>query len=56
MLYFPFSSQFNSNVAKNFPTHKISRIEKDNSKFEVKLSNDLDLIFDSNGDFVRVDN
>lgn len=44
-----------SYVSKNFPTHKISKIEKDRTKFEVELTNGLDLEFDSKGKFLRID-
>src|SRR5690606_25675838 len=49
------SKKITSYVSKNFPTQKISKIEKDNRKFEVELTSGLDLEFNSNGDFLRID-
>ncbi len=48
-------NKITSYVSKNFPTHKISKIEKGLGKIEVELTNDLDLEFNSNGDFLRID-
>ncbi|SMC76126.1 PepSY-like domain-containing protein [Moheibacter sediminis] len=44
-----------SYVSKNFPTHKISKIEKDSNSYDVELTNGLDLEFKLNGDFLRID-
>ncbi len=49
------SDKITSYVSKNFPTHKISKIEKDAAKIEVELTNGLDLKFSSNGDFLKID-
>ncbi len=49
------SSKITSYVSKNFPTQKITKIEKDSRKTEVELTSGLDLEFDSNGNFVRID-
>jgi len=49
------SNKITSYVSKNFPTQKISKIEKDNRKFEVELTSGLDLEFSRNGDFLRID-
>ncbi|WP_322971018.1 PepSY-like domain-containing protein [Faecalibacter sp. LW9] len=38
----------------NYPTEGINQIEKTPTGFEVELTNDLDLIFDANGQFVRI--
>lgn len=48
-------AKITSYVSKNFPTHKISKIEKDSKKFDVELTNGLDLEFKLNGDFLRID-
>lgn len=48
-------SKITTYVSKNFPTHSISKIEKDSRKIEVELTNGLDLEFNSNGDFVKID-
>jgi len=42
-------------IAKNFPTHQIRKIEKSSQKYEVKLTNGLELEFDLNGKFLRTD-
>lgn len=42
-------------AAKNFPTYQIRKIEKSSRKFEVKLTNGLELEFDLNGKFLRID-
>lgn len=44
-------------VQTNYPEPIfIKGIDKESFGFEVELSNDLDLIFDTNGEFVRIDN
>lgn len=44
-------------VAEQYPTNKFSSIEKIAQGFEVELSqNDIDLIFDQEGKFIRIDN
>lgn len=42
-------------VAANYPSLLIVKIEKSMYGYEVELSNDLDLKFDANGNFQRVD-
>lgn len=40
---------------KSFPNTNIKKIEKSRWKYDVELSNDLDLEFDSDGNFKRID-
>lgn len=42
-------------VSKNHKGTKIVGVEKDRNKYNIELSNGLDLIFDLNGNFVRFD-
>lgn len=49
------SAKIVSYVSKNFPTHKISKIEKDSNSYDVELTDGLDLEFKFNGDFLRID-
>lgn len=42
-------------AAKNFPTYQIRKIEKGSRKYEVKLTNGLELEFDLSGKFLRID-
>jgi len=42
-------------ISKNYPTTFINSINKEQYSFEVELSNGLELSFDRNGDFVRID-
>src|SRR5690606_8833600 len=42
-------------ISGNFPTQKITKIEKKSSGYEVELSNGLDLDFNSKGKFLRID-
>lgn len=42
-------------ITTNYPTTSIHQIEKKAFGFEVELTNDLDLIFDAKGEFVRID-
>lgn len=42
-------------VDKNFSGTRIVEIERDHNKYEVSLSNGLDLEFSLNGDFIRID-
>ena len=42
-------------VKKSFPNTKITKIEKDRNSFEVKLTNGLEVQFDGNGNFKRID-
>jgi len=40
---------------KSFPNTTIKKIEQSRWKYQVELSNDLDLEFDTNGNFKRID-
>ncbi len=42
-------------VQTNYPSTFIEGIDKEPFGYEVELSNNLDLIFNSNGEFVRID-
>lgn len=42
-------------VKANYANCKIVKIERDRSGFDIELSNDLDLRFDKQGKFIRVD-
>ena len=42
-------------VKQNFAPHKISKIEKSRTKYEVELTNGLDLEFNLSGKFLRID-
>lgn len=42
-----------SYVSNNYPNQGINQIEIKNGGFEVELTNDVDLHFDSNGNFIR---
>lgn len=42
-------------VAKSFPNNKIVKLARKSTKYEVELSNGLDLEFDKNGKFLRID-
>ncbi len=42
-------------VKQNFPTEKIIQIEKKRSKYEIELGNGIELIFDLNGNFKKID-
>lgn len=42
-------------VAKNYPNARIIKIENDRTHFEVELSNGLELKFDAQGHFLRMD-
>lgn len=48
-------AKITSYVSKNFPTQKISKIDKSSSKYEVELVGGVDLEFSSKGDFLRID-
>jgi|SRR5690606_677842 len=48
-------SKITSYVSKNFPTQKIAKIEKDSNSYDVELTNGLDVEFNLNGDFLRID-
>lgn len=49
------SSNIYNYVAKNYKKSKIYKVERNQNGFEIELSNDLDLHFDLNGNFVRID-
>lgn len=42
-------------VAKSFPNTHITKIEKERWSYKAKLSNGVDLEFDKNGNFKRID-
>ena len=42
-------------VTANQPGQKITKIERDKKGYEVKLSNGLEIKFDTNGKFVKID-
>ena len=42
-------------VKGKFPKNLITKIEKKHNGFEIELDNDLELKFDKNGNFLRVD-
>lgn len=42
-------------VTKNYPGQKIVKVSKDRNKYEIELSNGIDLDFDRAGAFLRVD-
>lgn len=44
-----------SHVKKSFPNNEIVKISRSNRKYEVELSNGLDLEFDKRGKFLRID-
>ncbi len=42
-------------VSANYPQNFIVQISKDNRGYDVELNNDVDLEFDTNGNFLRID-
>lgn len=44
-----------SYCTKSFPNTFVTKIEKSRWKYEVELSNGLELLFDSEGNFTRID-
>lgn len=42
-------------ITSNYPKIQIKKIERDSKKIEVKLVNDIELIFDKKGKFVKID-
>lgn len=42
-------------VKTNYPDYFIEQIDKERNGFDIELNNDLDLKFDRNGKFVRID-
>ncbi|WP_394774159.1 PepSY-like domain-containing protein [Flavobacterium sp.] len=47
--------KINAYVAANYPGLFIVQIENEKTKYDVELSNNLDLVFTPQGDFVRID-
>lgn len=47
--------KINTYVAKNYPGIFVVQIENEKTKYDIELSNGLDLVFTSAGDFVRID-
>lgn len=43
-------------VNSNFPNQTIVEVEVENQEIEIELSNDVELIFDLNGNFLKLDN
>ncbi|WP_314244075.1 PepSY-like domain-containing protein [Empedobacter tilapiae] len=43
-------------VKKSFPNTTITKIERDRNEIEIKLNNGLELKFDKNGNFKKIDN
>lgn len=48
-------SAISAYVKKSFPNTKIKKIEKKRFKYEVELTNGLDIDFDSKGNFLKID-
>lgn len=44
-----------SYVLEKFPNNFIVKIAKERNQYEVELNNDMDLVFDQNGNFLHVD-
>jgi hypothetical protein len=42
-------------VEKSFPKNNIVKLSRSSSKYEIELSNGLDLVFNSKGKFIRID-
>ncbi|WP_159637281.1 PepSY-like domain-containing protein [Sphingobacterium composti Ten et al. 2007 non Yoo et al. 2007] len=42
-------------VEKSFPKNNIVKLSRRSSKYEIELSNGLDLVFNSKGKFLRID-
>lgn len=47
--------KINAYIAANYPGLFVVQIENEKTKYDVELSNDLDLVFTMQGDFVRID-
>ena len=47
--------EINKYVTKAFPQTQIIKIEKKRFGYKIELNNDLDLVFNTNGDFLRID-
>lgn len=53
-LYFIPKNIFNY-IEMNFPFQNLSSLEKTKNGFSVELANDIELNFDQNGNFIRID-
>lgn len=42
-------------IAEHYPSAEINSIDKERNRYDVELTNGLDLEFNSDGDFVRID-
>ena len=42
-------------IQKRFPNNEVVKIEKDRKSFEVEISSGLELEFDTNGNFIKID-
>ncbi|MGB1449352.1 MAG: PepSY-like domain-containing protein [Flavobacteriaceae bacterium] len=42
-------------IGSNYPNDTVTEVEIENQKIEVELSSDIELIFDLNGNFIRLD-
>ncbi|MFS0490579.1 PepSY-like domain-containing protein [Leadbetterella byssophila] len=42
-------------IKKSFPNNEVVKIEKEKRKYEVEISNGLELEFDRDGNFLRID-
>jgi hypothetical protein len=47
--------KINAYIAANYPTLFIVQIENEKTKYDIELSNGIDLVFTAQGDFVRID-
>lgn len=43
-------------VKAQYPSNLIVKIEKKRNGYDIELNNDLDLVFDQKGNFIRIDN
>lgn len=48
-------ASINAYIAKNYKGIKVESIDKESNKIKVDLMNDIDLEFDKNGKFLRID-
>src|SRR5690606_26506983 len=44
-----------SYIKKRFPNNEVVKIEKDSKSYEVEITNGLELEFDTNGNFIKID-
>ncbi len=42
-------------IRKSFPNNEVVKIEKDRKSYEVEISNGLELEFDTDGNFIKID-